>query len=631
MEFPAKITDIQAIADKVHDVVIVGAGVAGAIIAKTLTNAGKKVVLLEAGRATSILPERYASYVENFQLALAKVPNSPYPQNLNAPSPSVLNQAQVRNGYPVTTDYHVYLGKMPFLTDYLKALGGTTLHFLGTCMRAMPNDFEMKDKYQRGVNWPFKFKDLRPYYEQAEREMGVSADVEEQRREVEEVAQAGKEVFGDDYQYPMMKLPPSYLDQYLEANLNAKKFAMELFGRKYPIKVVGTPAGRNSMPNPKYKDKSGKPFRPMGMPYDANSGERCEGNSSCVPICPVMAKYNALRTLYSLDNGCGNNLQIISQAVASTVVLAENHKSVLGMKCKVYDSETNTSYKEYTFRAKYYVVAAHAIESAKLLLASKAANSSDMVGRNLMDHPYLMTWGLAPVGQRTGVFRGPQITSEVPLRDGPFRSHTAAFRADIRNGGWDFATGAPFTNALALIQAKKPRFGADLRSALYSDVQRQVSFGFQIEQLPDPNNRVTVDPQYMDALGNYRPVITYNIDDYSRQSMKIARGLFKDIMVKQLGGEDNTVYNNLGPGYLDVDGETYSVYGSGHVVGTHRMGDSAGTSVTDGNMRTWDHDNLYLVGGGSMPTLGTANPTLTIAALACRASDAILQRLSETK
>ncbi|MCP6756696.1 hypothetical protein NL533_34235, partial [Klebsiella pneumoniae] len=81
-------------------------------------------------------------------------------------------------------------------------------------------------------------------------------------------------------------------------------------------------------PNPKYKDKSGQPYRPMGMPYDANSGERCEGNSSCVPICPVMAKYNALRTLYSLDNGRGENLMIISQAVASNVLLDDHHKAV---------------------------------------------------------------------------------------------------------------------------------------------------------------------------------------------------------------------------------------------------------------------------------------------------------------
>ncbi|HEX3151850.1 MAG TPA: GMC family oxidoreductase [Gemmataceae bacterium] len=629
MEFPARITDIQSIADKVHDVVVIGAGVAGAIIAKTLANAGKSIVLLEAGRATSILPERYASYVENFHLAMAKVPNSPYPQNLNAPSPSVLNQARVRDGYPVTTDYHVYRGPMPFLTDYLKTLGGTTMHFLGTCMRAMPNDLQMKDKYNCGVNWPIKFEALRPFYEEAECEIGVSADVDEQRNEVEEIAKAGKEMFGDKYQYPMMKLPPSHLDKYLAANLNAKKFAIDLFGRKYPVKVVGTPAGRNSMPNPKYKDKSGQPYRPMGMPYDANSGERCEGNSSCVPICPVMAKYNALRTLYSLDDGRGENLKIISQAVASKITLAANRKTVNGIVCKIYQDENNSTCKEYTFRGKYYVVTAHAIETAKLLLASDAANRSDMVGRNLMDHPYLLTWGLAPAGQRTGVFRGPQITSEVPLRDGHFRSHFAAFRADIRSGGWDFATGAPYLNALTLIRGQPPKFGADLRESLYNEVQRQVSFGFQIEQLPDPTNRVTIDQQYMDAIGNYRPVINYNIDDYSRQAMKVARKLFKDIMVKQLGGEDNTEYNNAGPGYLEVDGETFSVYGSGHIVGTHRMGDSDINSVTDKDLRTWDHDNLYLVGGGSMPTLGTANPTLTIAALACRASHTLLKRLGK--
>jgi choline dehydrogenase-like flavoprotein len=51
--------------------------------------------------------------------------------------------------------------------------------------------------------------------------------------------------------------------------------------------------------------------------------------------------------------------------------------------------------------------------------------------------------------------------------------------------------------------------------------------------------------------------------------------------------------------------------------------------VCDGNCRTWDHANLFLVSGGSMPTLGTSNPTLTIAALACKAAAAIRADLDQ--
>jgi choline dehydrogenase-like flavoprotein len=67
--------------------------------------------------------------------------------------------------------------------------------------------------------------------------------------------------------------------------------------------------------------------------------------------------------------------------------------------------------------------------------------------------------------------------------------------------------------------------------------------------------------------------------------------------------------------------------GSGHIVGTHRMGSSRSSSVTDRNMKAWDHDNLYVVGAGNQVTIGTANPTLTTAALSIRAAEAMLRDL----
>ena len=53
-------------------------------------------------------------------------------------------------------------------------------------------------------------------------------------------------------------------------------------------------------------------------------------------------------------------------------------------------------------------------------------------------------------------------------------------------------------------------------------------------------------------------------------------------------------------------------------MGTHRMGSDPSTTVTDADGRTHDHSNLFLAGGGLFPTFGTANPTLTVAALALR-------------
>jgi choline dehydrogenase-like flavoprotein len=65
----------------------------------------------------------------------------------------------------------------------------------------------------------------------------------------------------------------------------------------------------------------------------------------------------------------------------------------------------------------------------------------------------------------------------------------------------------------------------------------------------------------------------------------------------------------------------------GHFAGTHVMGDRAENSVIDSDQRSWEHRNLFLVGSGSFPTMGTSNPTLTMAALTLRTADRLAEEL----
>jgi choline dehydrogenase-like flavoprotein len=73
--------------------------------------------------------------------------------------------------------------------------------------------------------------------------------------------------------------------------------------------------------------------------------------------------------------------------------------------------------------------------------------------------------------------------------------------------------------------------------------------------------------------------------------------------------------------------EGFQYFGSGHIVGTTVIGSDRGTSVLDPDQRSWDHPNLFMVGSGNFPTVTTANPTLTLAAMALKAADAILAQL----
>ena len=131
----------------------------------------------------------------------------------------------------------------------------------------------------------------------------------------------------------------------------------------------------------------------------------------------------------------------------------------------------------------------------------------------------------------------------------------------------------------------------------------------------------------VDALGNPRPVIDYSIDEYTLRGFKAAAGVAR-AMFRQAGIEDHT---NPEEGTwfpsVEYDGDTFHYHGMGHFAGTHLMGDDPATSVCDRDQRSWEHRNLFMVGSGSMPTMGTSNPTLTLAALSMRSAERLTAEL----
>ncbi|MBV9398292.1 MAG: GMC family oxidoreductase, partial [Bryobacterales bacterium] len=421
---------------EIYDVVIVGAGVTGAIIAKRLVAERKRVLILEAGRGFHLEGEAayhdYQKFLERFYANPIKVPNSPYPPNPNAKS-----QDCVQAGSPYWKDpasgYFVQTGKLPFLSDYFRGQGGTTLHWNGTALRMLPNDFKLSSKYGQGVDWPISYEDLRPYYEQAETEIGVSGNAVEQI-----LPNMGDNYFGHDYDLPMEKMPQSYIDQELIRTVNG--LPVQDAGETYNLSLISTPMSRNSIP--RKNPRTNKYYQPAGSLWDAAVGVRCEGNSNCVPICPVQAKYNALKTLAAAVRDHRERLTIQAQSVASKIEIDPATGRVTGIAYKRYNDPNSPEHTVHTARAKIYVIAAHSVETAKLLLASGAAKTSDQVGRNLMDHSCMLVWGLMP--QPVGAFRGPASTSNLcTFRDGDFRSKHAAFIAPVNNWGWSWATFAP--------------------------------------------------------------------------------------------------------------------------------------------------------------------------------------------
>lgn len=532
-------------------VVVVGSGVAGALVAWALAARGVKVLILEAGQAGA---ERTA-LVGAYAAATIKSPRSPY--------------ADVQPGSPVVSpdNENDYLqdGTAKYKSTYLRRVGGTTWHMLGNMPRHVPADFRLKSRYGVGVDWPIGYDDLEPWYCDAEDALGVSGD----HAQLDGMLGARR-----GRPFPMSRIWPSWGDLKVSRALQG----LEIDG--VAIEAMCTPQARNS------------------RPYDGRPA--CAGNSSCVPICPIGAKYDA--TVH-LKKAAAAGAELRSRAVVSRLRADPASGRITGLD---YIDWSQAPFATRTLTADLVVLAANAIESPRLLLMSGVANASGQVGCNLMDH--LQGQGAAILPEPVYPFRGPPTTVGIDaFRDGPRRESRAAFRMSIGNDGMG-RTETPLDTLGKLVD--QGRFGRDLRAALRDRVSRQFRISYSTEVLPSQANRLRLATE-TDAFGLPRPKLTVSLDDYNRRAFAEARKIIAAIF-DRLGASETA---------FATDPDAYT--GAGHIMGTCRMGVSPADSVVDADCRAHDHPNLHLVGASVFPTCGTANPTLTIAALALRAARAI--------
>jgi choline dehydrogenase-like flavoprotein len=226
-------------------------------------------------------------------------------------------------------------------------------------------------------------------------------------------------------------------------------------------------------------------------------------------------------------------------------------------------------------------------------------NSSDMVGRNLMDHPGTGVTFYA--NEKLWPGRGPQeMTSLIGFRDGPFRATEAAKKIHLSNlSRVDQETQKIFAEGKVL----KP---AELDARIRDQSARFVEFDCFHEILPAPENRIVPSKTETDAIGIPRPEITYRIDDYVKRGAAHTREIYATA-AKVLGGTDIQFQDEFAP--------------NNHITGATIMGSDPRNSVVDKDCRTFDHPNLFISSSATMPTVGTVNVTLTIAALALRMAD----------
>jgi choline dehydrogenase-like flavoprotein len=527
--------------NKLHaDVVIVGSGIAASQISQKLAKAGIDVLMLEAGPRI----ERWR-VVENYRNSAYKNDfQAPYPPTEFAPHPQ----------YSPNNDYLIQRGPENYKAGYLRVAGGTTWHWSAQAWRLLPNDMRLKSAFGVGRDWPISYDDLEPFYYEAEVEMGVGGP---------------DEGLGSPRSkpYPHPPQPLSDFDRRF-------KEAVEPHGYAH----VTEPCARNT------------------APFDGRPA--CCGNSNCMPICPIEAQYTGETALRKAEAA---KARLLTEAVVYRV----EHDDRGHIAAVHYYDPNGASYR---VTGKLFVLAANAIETPKLMLNSVSdkfakgiGNSSDQVGRNLMDHPGTSVRFLSKEPMWPG--RGPMRLSCINnLRDGDFRSDYAAMKINVGN----YSPMLAVNNYLL----SKGVYGVDFDAKVRDTASRWVVVNSFFDILPDPENRITASTEFKDKLGIPRPEVHYRIHDYVNRAAKVARGHYATI-ADLMGGTDVTYDDNY--------------FNNNHIMGTLIMGNDPRDSVVDKELRSHDHPNLFIASSGVMASAGTVNCTLTLSALAMRLADTIIQ------
>ncbi|HEX2988878.1 MAG TPA: GMC family oxidoreductase [Chloroflexota bacterium] len=323
----------------------------------------------------------------------------------------------------------------------------------------------------------------------------------------------------------------------------------------------------------------------------------CIMRGFCLLGCKVGAKSSIL--VSHIPDAVEHGAEIRTGCMAYEVVVRDDGR--VG-SVRYYRTLDDGRVVEEEQRAKAVVVAGYAIETPRLLLNSKSsrfpdglANSSGKVGKYLMAQAGPVVWGRfdAPIRQ----YKAPPACA----------CTEEYYETDPRNDfvrGYALQTVSPLPIAMSHLLTEDGAFGEELLARM-QDYNHYAAIGVLGEILPDERNYVSIHPTEKDHFGIPTSYVHFNLfeNDKRMTSAGIARA-------KEVLGAAGAR-------------ETWAVRRYAHLVGTCRMGSTAEESVVDEWCRSWDVPNLYICDGSVLPTQGSANPALTISALAARAADRI--------
>jgi choline dehydrogenase-like flavoprotein len=459
------------------------------------------------------------------------------------------------------TDYPINDANSPIKVVNFNGVGGGTVFYTAHWPRLHPSDFKVKSLDGVAADWPIDYAMLEPFFDENDKMMGVSG-------------------LAGDPAYP---------------------------GRRPPLPPL--PLGKTGA-------RWGKALNGLGWhwwPSDAaiasqdyEGRARCINLGHCTPACAQGAKGSTDITYWPHAVRAGVELRTRCRVRE----IVTNDK---GMATGVvyYDADGREVFQP----AEVVVLAANGVGTPRLLLNSASgrhpnglANSSGLVGKNLMFHPYIQVYGY--VDEEMDGHRAPPVC---------IWSHefyeTDRARDFVRGYMFQFSRGVgPVTEAMVSAANGRLPWGPGHHAAYRKRAGRRVTLSAVIEDLPEECNRVTLDPDLKDGHGIPAPRVDYRIGENSARMIEHGIAKAKEALAAV--------------GASDIDIQNPILMGGWHLLGTARMGTDPETSVVNEWGRSHDVKNLFIVDGSVFVTAGAVNPTSTIQAVALYIADQMKQRLA---
>jgi choline dehydrogenase-like flavoprotein len=549
-----------------YDVCVVGSGAGGGMTAYALTQAGARVVMLEAGR-------------EWFNTRDAPMLVWPYqsPRRGAATPQREFGEFDAADGgYSIAGEPYTNAPGSRFDWFRARMLGGRTNHWGRISLRFGPDDFRVRSRDGLGDDWPITYQDIAPYYDRVDRFVGIFGSREGLPNDPDGIFQ-----------------PPP------------KPRCYELM-----IKEAADRMGVTCIPS-----------RLSILTRSLNGRMACHYCSQCFRGCTTNSNFTSPDVLIqpALETG---RLTLITQAMAREVTVGRD-----GLATGVSYIDKNDG-SEKRVNARIVVLAASACESARLLLNSRSsmfpqglANSSGVVGKYLTDTTGTGVTAFIPrmmdqIPHNEDGVGGGHIYMPWWL-DNRQLDFPRGYHIEVGGG-----RRVPSYGFMGGIERFPPGggYGRQLKDDYRRYYGATINLAGRGEMVPNEKSYCDIDPTVVDRWGI--PVLRFHWEwsEYEYRQVKHMQETFR-AMIDEMGGVPLTPMPTREEGYgIAIAGRII------HELGTVRMGNDPSTSVVNSNCQAHDVKNLFVADGGPFVSQPDKNPTWTILALAWRTSDYITQQ-----